>query len=171
MTCVLPDNTQLVASLSELKLVAGIVANTDIPYSGPSLTAMHHVKQFRDQEGDSAFAVLTMNTMDIMVRTRGEACYPLLLYQLAAMYLFEVWVNPEFTRPYLMALYLFTSKSLLDTFEAYVALNGLAADLTLLSLTTRKTLDTMAHTGVHHILKMFRKSAVPPTVHRTPLDV
>ena len=157
VTCVLPDNTQLVASLSELKLVAGIVANTDIPYSGPSLTAMHHVKQFRDQEGDSAFAVLTMNTMDIMVRTRGEACYPLLLYQLAAMYLFEVWVNPEFTRPYLMALYLFTSKSLLDTFEAYVALNGLPADLTLLSLTTRKTLDTMAHTGVHHILKMFRK--------------
>ena len=157
VTCILPDNTQRVAALAELKIVANLIVATDTPYSGTSLRNMYTIKQFRDQEGDAAFAFLTMSTMDIMVRTRGEASYPLLLYQLACMHILEVWVNPEFTRPYIMGAYLFTGKSLLDTFEAYVKLHGLPADMSLLSHTTRRTLDTMAHTPIHHVLKMFRK--------------
>ena len=183
VTFIADDNTQHVASLSELKLVANVVAADDVPYSGTSLKHMYTVKKFLDQEGDAAFEMLTMRTMDIMVRAREEHSYPLLMYLLACMYILEVWVNPDFTRPYLMGLYLFTGKSLLDTFEAYIKMHGLPADMSLLSLTTRKTLDTMTHSPIQHVLKVFRSKlhgaidldaswsqASLSTIHTKPLE-
>jgi hypothetical protein len=97
-----------------------------------------------------------METMDVMVRTRGSACDATLLYLVACYYIFEVWTNADFTRPWLMGVYLFTGKSLLDTLDAYARIHGLPADIALLSATTRRTLQSMCHTPIHHMLKTFR---------------
>lgn len=162
VTQVFEDKTQHRAMLEELKFVEELLDPAKCPdptfrYTGASLKAMRTVKKFRDQEGDSAKEMLMMSTMEAMVVTRGKASYPLLLYILVGFYLYEVFVNPNFTHPYLIALYAWTSRMLLEKLETYVECKELPKDICLLSTTTRRTMDSMSHTAIHHVLKMFRK--------------
>lgn len=159
VTQIFADNTQHRAMLDELRFVEEILkgADPEFKYTGASLKGMRTIKAFRDQEGDSAKELLKMTTMEAMVMTRKDASYPLLLYILAGHYLFEVFNNPSFTHPYLIAVYVWTAKLLLDKLEAYVEFKKLPKDICLLSDTTRRTMDSMAHTALHHVLKMFRK--------------
>ena len=163
VTQIFADLTQHRAVLSDLAEVEKLLdpalcPDSNFRYTGASLKAMRTVKQFRDQEGDSAKELLMMSTMEAMVVTRQSASYPLLLYILVGFYLYEVFVNPNFTHPYLIALYAWTSKMLLEKLEVYVEFQELPKDICLLSRTTRRTMESMSHTALHHVLKMYRKA-------------
>jgi hypothetical protein len=119
---------------------------------------MYTMLPFRDQKGDAAKALLKQDTMECMVKVRGEKCFPLLLYIVMTFYWTGVFINPDFTRPYLVAHYLFTAKGILDMLESFVELHKLPKDIYLMSSASRRTINSMCHTGIHHPLKMYRKA-------------
>ena len=156
------DKTQQRAMLEELKLVMDelqtMCGDDEYKYTGSSLKDMFTCLLFRDQKGDAAKEMLKQATMECMVKVRGPKSYPLLLYILLTFYWVEVFINPDFTRPWLVSHYLFTAKGILDTLESFVEHHELSKDLHLMSSGARRTINSMCHTGCHHILKMYRKA-------------
>ena len=156
------DKTQQRAMLTEIKVVADELSTmcngVGFTYTGGSLKDMYTMLPFRDQKGDAAKALLKQDTMECMVKVRGEKCFPLLLYIVMTFYWTEVFINPDFTRPYLVAHYLFTAKGILDMLESFVELHKLPKDIYLMSSASRRTINSMCHTGIHHPLKMYRKA-------------
>ena len=112
------DKTQQCAMLTEIKVVADELStacnDAGFTNTGGSLKDMYTMLPFRDQKGDAAKALLKQDTMECMVRVRGGKCFPLLLYIVMTFYWTEVFINPDFTRPFLVAHYLFTAKGILD---------------------------------------------------------
>ena len=159
VTGIMDTLVERIAMLSELEVVAKALENIGASDLLTSFKDMYTVKDFRDQNSKAAFAFISMPTMDACVRARGTAAYPLLLYMAIGFYLFEPWFNPKFTDPWMIAHFSWTAKLLLDKLERHVELYGLDKNLYLLSGTTRRTMDTMCHTSIHHILKGFRKAS------------
>lgn len=159
VTGILEDLTQCIATLTQLQDVGEALKRAGIASPGllSSFLDMCTINSFRDQKSKAAFAFISVPTMAACARE--QAAHPLLLYMLIGFYLFEPWYNPKFTSPYFVALFQWTAKILLDQLEAHVALYKLDKRWHLLSETTRRTMDSMAHTAIHHFLKGFRKAS------------
>ena len=152
------DMTRTVAMLSELQAVEKALnaANIATPSVLASFKDMYTINAFRDQNSTAAHSLLSIATMEALVRARSPHCHALLLYILIGFYLFEPWINPTFTEPYYVSAFLWTAKNLLDKLERYVKLHKFDPNLFLLSGTTRRTLDSMCHSGQVHFLKGWR---------------
>lgn len=159
VTGILEDLTECIATLSLLKEVGDDLqaAATQTPDLLSSFNDMSTLKNFRDQNNKAAYAFISVPTMAACAA--APRAHPLLLYMLIGFYLFEPWYNPNFTSPYYVALFQWTAKTLLDLLEAHIELYDLDKRWHLLSGTTRRTMDSMAHTGIHHFLKGYRKAS------------
>jgi len=160
LTELLPDLSRKIAVLSELKEVEAVLKKERIctKHWLTTVKDMYTIKSFRDQNSTAAHSLLMMNTMEALRRARGKHSHALLLYLIIGFYLFEPWSNPDFTEPYLVSVFLWTAKQLLDKLERHVELWDLDKNVFLLSGTTRRTLDSMCHSGQAHFLKGWRNA-------------
>ena len=161
VTYVHPNGTHDWAMLEEITALSNLVgklASTceGFRYTGRSLKYISTVEKMRDQKGDASYALVSLETMDCLMRHQAETARPIMLYFVATFYLVEPFINPEFTNPFLIAAFLWTSHLLFERIESYVEDKGLAKDISLMSPAMRRTAATLSHNGCNHILKMFR---------------
>ena len=157
---VLEDLTQVIARLTELKHVEAALkaSNVDATKLKASFAEMYTMNSMMDQNTKAAKSFNCLQTISLVIKAREEAAYPLAYYMLMGFYLFEPYTNPNFTRPKMVACFLWTAKLMLEKLEAYVELHMPGKkDLFLLSGTTRRTMEAMAASGITHILAGWRK--------------
>ena len=154
------DLTQVIARLTELKQVekALKLSGVDPTKLKASFAEMYTMNSMMDQNTKAAKSFNCLQTISLVIQARAEAAYPLAYYMLMGFYLFEPYTNPKFTRPKMVACFLWTAKLMLEKLEAYVQhhMPG-KKDLFLLSGTTRRTMEAMAASGITHILAGWRK--------------